>query len=166
VRRPGPESDHHLLTPLEYHSNTSELVQMLRKGHHGVNLERGAWDRIITWIDLNVPDHGRWRENRKIAGDFHERRLESRKLHANIDIDPETIPAAMNVASLPKPPAPKPLPHRSRTAPAPRPLRVPPFLSGMATRSQRRLPRGDGDSRKDHRPSACGKRRDSELSPD
>jgi formylglycine-generating enzyme required for sulfatase activity len=110
VRRPGPESDHHLLTPLEYHSNTSELVQMLRKGHHGVNLERGAWERIITWIDLNVPDHGTWSENRKIAGDFHERRLESRKLHANIDIDPETISATTGVTPLPKPPAPKTLP--------------------------------------------------------
>ena len=40
VRRPGPESDYHLLNPLEYHSNTSELVQMLRKGHHGVTLDR------------------------------------------------------------------------------------------------------------------------------
>ena len=97
-------------TPLEYHSNTSELVQMLRKGHHGVELDRDAWERLITWIDLNVPDHGTWGENRKIAGDFHERRLESRKLYANIDIDPETITATPAVEPLPKPPAPKPLP--------------------------------------------------------
>jgi formylglycine-generating enzyme required for sulfatase activity len=110
VRRPGPESDHHLLAPLEYHSNTSELVQMLRKGHHGVNLDRDAWERLITWIDLNVPDHGTWGENRNIAGDFHERRLESRKLYANIDIDPETITDIPAVKPLPKPPALKALP--------------------------------------------------------
>ena len=110
VRRPGPESDHHLLTPLEYHANTSELVQLLRKGHYGVNLERGAWERIYTWIDLNVPDHGTWGENRKIAGKFHDRRLETRRLYANIETDPEEISATVSVAALPKPPAPKPAP--------------------------------------------------------
>ena len=110
VRRPGPESDHHLLNPLEYHSNTSELVQMLRKGHHGVKLEPGAWERVITWIDLNVPDHGTWQENKKIPGNGHQRRMDSRKVHGNIDIDPEAIPASIRVASLPKPPPPKPLP--------------------------------------------------------
>ena len=110
VRRPGPESDLHLLPPLEYHSNTSELVQMLRKGHHGVKLEPGAWERLIAWIDLNVPDHGTWGENKKIPGDFHQRRMESRKLHANIDTDPEAISAFMRVSPLPKPAPPKPLP--------------------------------------------------------
>jgi hypothetical protein len=37
VRRPGIESDMHLLTPGEFHADTTELVQMLRDGrHHGV----------------------------------------------------------------------------------------------------------------------------------
>lgn len=118
VRRPGPESDHHLPNPLEYHANTSELVQMLRKGHHGVKLEQGAWDRLYTWIDLNVPDHGTWSENRKIAGKFHERRLESRGQFANVTDDPETIVPPIAVTPLPKPkqPAPPPAPP-----PAPRP---------------------------------------------
>lgn len=110
VRRPGPESDYHLLNPMEYHPDTSELVQMLRKGHHGVKLERGAWERIFTWIDLNVPDHGTWSENRKIAGDFQKRRAESRKEFANIDADPETISTPVAVTPLPRPPAPKPAP--------------------------------------------------------
>jgi formylglycine-generating enzyme required for sulfatase activity len=110
VRRPGPESDYHLLNPLEYHSNTSELVQMLRKGHEGVALEPGAWERIITWIDLNVPDHGTWGENRAIADDFHTRRMESRKLHANIESDPEAIFGSIQAKPLPKPNAPKPPP--------------------------------------------------------
>ena len=32
VRRPGPESDYHLQRPMEFHANTSELIQMLEKG--------------------------------------------------------------------------------------------------------------------------------------
>ena len=43
VRRPGPESDYHLCEPMEYHATTSELVQMLKKGHHGVKLDAKAW---------------------------------------------------------------------------------------------------------------------------
>ena len=34
IRRPGPESDIHLQVPLEWHAWTSELIQMLEKGHH------------------------------------------------------------------------------------------------------------------------------------
>ena len=62
VRRPGPESDYHLLNPMEYHASTSELVQMLKKGHHGVKLDKDAWNRLYTWIDLNVPCFGTWDE--------------------------------------------------------------------------------------------------------
>ena len=90
VRRNGPEGDYHLLTPLEFHADTSELVQMLAKGHHNVELDQEGWDRIITWIDLSAPYHGTWTEARgrpeKIA-----RRLELRKLYANVDFDPEAI---------------------------------------------------------------------------
>lgn len=55
VRRPALESDYILRNPGEYHASTSPLVQILRKGHHGVELGEEAWDRLITWIDLNVP---------------------------------------------------------------------------------------------------------------
>ena len=61
VRRPGCESDFHTLEPMDYHVNTSELVQMLKKGHHGVELEPEEWDRLITWIDMNVPFLGKYR---------------------------------------------------------------------------------------------------------
>ncbi len=91
VRRPGPESDYHLQRPMEYHASTSELVQMLEKGHHHVELDEEAWNRLITWIDLNVPDHGTWSEHRQIAGDFHQRRLEMRTRYANRPEDPEEI---------------------------------------------------------------------------
>ena len=93
VRRPGPESDYHLLDALEYHADGSELVQMLRKGHGGVRLDEEAWDRLITWIDLNVPAHGTWSEHRQIAGNIHSRRLEMAKLYAGITADPEKIVA-------------------------------------------------------------------------
>ncbi|MCX7008104.1 MAG: SUMF1/EgtB/PvdO family nonheme iron enzyme [Kiritimatiellaeota bacterium] len=66
VRRPGPESDYHLPMTFEYHASTSELIQMLEKGHHGVQLDAEAWNRLTTWIDLNVPDHGTWGEHRAI----------------------------------------------------------------------------------------------------
>jgi len=62
VRRPGPESDYHLLRPLEYHVSTSELFQMLQKGHHNVKLGRDAWETLYCWADLNVPYYGTWSE--------------------------------------------------------------------------------------------------------
>ncbi len=58
VRRPGGESDMHVLEPMEFHAETTELVQLLKKGHYGVQLDAEAWDRLITWIDLNCPYHG------------------------------------------------------------------------------------------------------------
>ena len=62
VRRNGPEGDYHLLTPLEFHVSTSELYQRLAKGHHGVELTAEEWDRLVTWMDLNVPFWGTWNE--------------------------------------------------------------------------------------------------------
>ncbi len=91
VRRPGPESDYHLDNPLEYHVNTSELVQMLRKGHHGVEIDEEGWERLITWIDLNVPDHGTWGEHKKIAANYHQRRIEMRTKYSGRSEDPEKI---------------------------------------------------------------------------
>lgn len=92
VRRPGPESDYHLQVPLEWHASTSELVQMLEKGHHNVRLDPEAWDRLVTWIDLNVPDHGTWSEHRGHVGNVAERRLELNRLTANLDVNPERVP--------------------------------------------------------------------------
>jgi formylglycine-generating enzyme required for sulfatase activity len=91
VRRPGPESDYHLPVPLEWNADTSELVQMLKKGHHNVKLDAEAWDRLITWIDLNVPDHGTWGEHQPIKENYHARRIEFRTRYANNPTDPEAI---------------------------------------------------------------------------
>ncbi len=108
VRRNGPEGDYHLLTPLEFHANTSELVQMLEKGHHNVKLDAEAWDRIITWIDLNVPCYGTWHEAREIPKDFEKRRYEMKKLYANVDEDIEATPVTYTNRLAFVPPAPEP----------------------------------------------------------
>lgn len=116
VRRPGPESDYRLLQPLEYYADTSELVQMLEKGHHGVQLDAEAWDRLYTWIDLNVPDHGTWGEHASIAGNFHQRRLEMRAKYANRPEDPEHIPELPPVDDAFIQPAPVPEPVEDTAA--------------------------------------------------
>jgi len=92
VRRPGLESDYHLLTPMEFHSDTTQLVQMLDKGHHGVKLDAEGWDRLITWIDMNCPYHGTWGEDVGDPGRQRERRRDLLKKYGNVDDDPEAIP--------------------------------------------------------------------------
>ena len=86
------ESDLHLLTPYDYHADQTKLVQMLKKGHHGVRLDREAWDRIVTWIDLNTPAHGSWKEitNPDFPRDYGAKRAELMARYGGIDFDPET----------------------------------------------------------------------------
>ncbi|MCH8042613.1 MAG: SUMF1/EgtB/PvdO family nonheme iron enzyme [Planctomycetes bacterium] len=92
VRRPGIESDYHVLEPMEFHADTTQLVQMLKKGHHGVKLDAESWDRLITWIDLNCPYHGTWGEELDKPGPQRERRRELLKLYGGVDDDPEAVP--------------------------------------------------------------------------
>jgi formylglycine-generating enzyme required for sulfatase activity len=104
VRRSGLESDYHLLTPMEFHASTTELVQKLAAGHHGVTMGTEAWDRLYTWIDLNAPYHGSWIT---IAGEARvqppaQRRREMLRRYANLDVDlewlgPETAPVLQPV---------------------------------------------------------------------
>ena len=94
VRRPGIESDLHMLSPMDYHADTTELVQLLRKGHYGVELDAESWDRLITWIDLNAPYHGTWSEivGRQAVEKQAARRREMLRRYAGVDCDPEAIP--------------------------------------------------------------------------
>lgn len=92
VRRPGIESDYHLLEPMEFHADTTHLVQMLKAGHYNVQLDAEAWDRLVTWIDLNCPYHGTWGEELAKPGRQRERRRELLKLYGNVDDDPEAVP--------------------------------------------------------------------------
>ncbi len=59
VRRPGIESDYHVLEPMEFHADTTHLVQMLKQGHHGVQAGRrglGPADHLDR-SELPVPRH-------------------------------------------------------------------------------------------------------------
>jgi len=93
VRRNGPEGDYHLLTPLEFHADTSELIQMLTKGHHNVKIDEASWDRLITWIDLNCPAYGSWSERGMKKPEMVGRRRELNRRYAFLDYDTEEIGA-------------------------------------------------------------------------
>ncbi len=89
ARRPGPESQLMMHTPLEFHVSTSPLIQMLEKGHHGVELDREAKERLYTWIDLNAPFYGRWNPPRWRGHDQAERRAELARRFTSQDVNPE-----------------------------------------------------------------------------
>lgn len=108
VNAPTLESDAHMLTPRDFHADTSTLVQLLRDDHYGVQLSDEAWDRIITWIDLNAPFHGTWQEvaeagqnATKIAAAKHgaQRRRELHHRYAGMDVDEEEIPPTAEIAA-------------------------------------------------------------------
>jgi formylglycine-generating enzyme required for sulfatase activity len=95
VRTPTKESDMHLLPPWEFHADTTRLVQMLDKGHHGVQLDAEARQRLFTWIDLNAPCHGTWTDLcgadlGDVVAHQGQRRRTMRKLFTGLDDDPPT----------------------------------------------------------------------------
>ena len=116
VRRVGIEDDVSLLTPGEYHADTSPLIQMLRKGHHGVRLDAESWDRLVTWIDLNAPCHGTWGEVYPIPDGAHERRMALRRQFGGPREDPEVIPKLEVSLSMK---APSPTADHERAIPSP-----------------------------------------------
>lgn len=97
VRAATIESDLHLLTPGEFHAETTRLVRLLRKGHHGVALGAEDWSRMVTWIDLNTPAHGTWQEivgeNRAFPQRDRRRAMDQR--YARVDDDPEYVPTVV-----------------------------------------------------------------------
>ena len=58
IHRQGGEGDMVVLQPYEYHPNTSELVRLLKRGHHNVKLTEKEWRTLYNWIDYNAPDKG------------------------------------------------------------------------------------------------------------
>ncbi len=147
VRRNGPEGDYHVLTPLEFHTDTSDLVQMLRKGHHNVKLDAEAWDRLITWIDLNVPALGTWKEVGGIPADFEKRRYEMRKEYAGIDEDIEAIPNPyVKTEKFIQPPAMPPKPPVPTVAKWPIPAAMAQQLQQSLGTTAMKLDLGDGKS--------------------
>ncbi len=109
IRRVNVEDDVGLLVPGEYHADTSELVQMLAKGHYNVRPDDEAWDRLITWIDLNGPCHGTWGEVTPIPEGAGRRRRQLSRFYGGPGDDPEQVP---QIHSDPvKPIMPEPLPY-------------------------------------------------------
>ena len=58
VSRQGPEADIAVMKPYEYHASTSEIVKILKRGHHNVWLSDTEWRTLYNWIDFNAPYHG------------------------------------------------------------------------------------------------------------
>jgi len=108
LRRVGIEDDASLLLPGEYHADTSPLIQMLMKGHQGVRLDPEAWDRLITWIDLNAPCHGTWHDVHPLVTDAAERRLAMWRRFGGPNDDPETVPQTPRPTFTHTDPAPLP----------------------------------------------------------
>jgi len=113
IRRVNIEDHVGLHVPGEYHADTSELVQMLSKGHHNVRLDREAWGRLITWIDLNGPCHGTWGDVCKIPDGADRRRWELAQQYGGPKEDFEAVPKIPRPVAepilpdpLPKPPPP------------------------------------------------------------
>lgn len=109
VRRSGPESNQNMLSPLEFYADTSELIQMLKKGHNGVKLDAQSMKILTTWIDLNVPCYGTWTE---VYGKIPDNGIELRKKYlakyANRHDNPEEITYDGGVQKFQQPaPAPK-----------------------------------------------------------
>ena len=110
IRRVNIEDYVGLHVPGEYYADTSELVEMLQKGHHNVKLDREAWDRLFTWIDLNGPCHGTWGEVAPIPRGADRRRWELAQMYGGPKEDPEHVP---DVPRRPRDPImPDPLPER------------------------------------------------------
>lgn len=110
VRRPYAESHYTLKAAGEYFADTSPLVQLLKKGHHNVQLDAEAWDRLYTWIDLGAPDQGSWKNSEwGVPGNYHERRLASLAQFAGREADVEWVPPAEPVPAF-TPPLPLSLP--------------------------------------------------------
>ena len=94
VRRNGIEGPLQMLSPGEFHADTTELVQMLRDGrHYNVQLDSESWQTLTTWIDLNAPCHGTWTsvgtQPAARVVQVNDRRIELAKRYANIDTNYE-----------------------------------------------------------------------------
>ncbi|MEG1543197.1 MAG: SUMF1/EgtB/PvdO family nonheme iron enzyme [Tannerellaceae bacterium] len=81
VRRPGIESDMHMLVPMNVHADQTELMQLLNKGHYNVKIDSASITKLACWIDFNAPFHGRrsdistfdrTKESRELRTLYHE----------------------------------------------------------------------------------------------
>ena len=84
-----------MFNPMEYHASTSELIQMLNKGHYNVQMDSEAWRRLGCWIDCNAPYFANWmdvataRNRVSHVQNMAARTQELRSAYANIMENPE-----------------------------------------------------------------------------
>jgi formylglycine-generating enzyme required for sulfatase activity len=109
---------------------------MLKKGHHHVQLDAEAWDRLITWIDLNGPCHGTWGDVAPIPHGADHRRWELAQRYGGPQKNPEDdrlLPPAQLGPPLP----PSPNSNLQPGILAPKSMRAEPADAGEAQRRQR-----------------------------
>ncbi len=87
VNRQGPEADALVMKPYEYHASTSELIQLLRDGHHGVELTDKEWRVLYAWIDMNAPYHSLFVQHDLNGFNQIERRQELANKYNNLTTD-------------------------------------------------------------------------------
>lgn len=87
VHRQGPEADIKVLRPMEYHASSSELIQLLKKGHYNVELDPEEWKVLYNWIDFNAPYNGSFKANPLFEYDQVERRKELMLKYNNLEIN-------------------------------------------------------------------------------
>jgi formylglycine-generating enzyme required for sulfatase activity len=144
VRRVGIEDEVNLLTPGEYFAANSELLQLLRKGHYGVQLDRESLERLATWIDLNAPCHGTWQDVFPIPDRMQERRGELARLTGGPDesLPPSSVLAPRAdepIAAIGSPPPAAVIPAETRDNGPPMPQ-----VRGPLNEAKLELDLGDG----------------------
>lgn len=87
VHRQGPEADMIVLQPYEYHASTSELIRILKKGHHNVKLTDAEWKSLYNWIDYNAPDKGYFDATEQNGFNQIARRIELANKYNNAGVD-------------------------------------------------------------------------------
>lgn len=88
VYRQGPEAEMYVLKPYEYHVTNSELIRMLKKGHHGVELTDKEWKTLYAWIDMNAPYGGTFEDiTRQNGFDQYTRRIELADKYSHSGVD-------------------------------------------------------------------------------
>ena len=90
VYRQGPESDIYVLRPGEFHADNSELVRILKAGHHGVQIPDTDMQTLYTWIDLNAPYFGAFTQldlKKEAPHGQVQRRMELAEKYSGVRVD-------------------------------------------------------------------------------
>jgi len=87
INRQGPEGEMPVTNVMEYHASTSELIQLLEKGHKNVKLTDKETRKLYEWIDLNVPYHGTFKIQDVFGKNPEVRRNELMEKYANTKVD-------------------------------------------------------------------------------